>query len=301
MKHILVVDSITGTFHPENIKKTAYSFYKRTVFHYIDREVDMFFAITDGARRWLVEEFGVAPERIELIPLGSDTDLFDRSIAKRKEIRQTLGLSDDAVLIVYSGKIIPEKELGTLVLAVASLPHNSRHRVHILLVGDGQESYIERISRLADIRGLSDQLHLHAAVHRTHLPDYYSAADIGVWPGSPSNSIIEAMSTELPIIIAKYQSSGHEAHDSYGLFSYQYDTSNLLEYKNGLRFARGSFEQLAKCIEKLVEDDRLRRSMGLQGRRLAEEKLNWNEISKRTLKVYERILSSCTRDPPDIA
>lgn len=299
--YAFIADSITGTFHPDKARKLAYLFYKHSVFPHIANKVDKFIAITDGALRWLSEEIGIAARRIELIPLGADMNLFERNMVKRKEIRQALGLSNDAVLIVYSGKIIPEKELEILVQAVGSLPSHLRPKVHMLLVGDGRESYIERISKIAGTQGLSSKLHLHPAVHRTQLPDYYSSADIAVWPGSPSNSIIEAMSTELPIIIANYQSSKQEAQDTSSLFSYQYDTSNLLEYNNGLRFSRGSFEQLAKCIEKLAEGEKLRRNMGLEGRRLVEEKLNWNEISRKTLEVYKRILSSTRSDPADIA
>jgi len=301
LDYAFVADSITGTFHPDKARKMAYLFYKYSLFPYIANKVDKFIAITDGAQRWLSEEIGVATRRIELIPLGADMNLFVRNIARRKGIRQALGLSDDAVLIVYSGKIIPEKELEVLVQAVSSLPLDLKRKVHMLLVGNGRESYTERISKLADRQGLSNKLHLHPAVHRIQLPDYYSSADIAIWPGTPSNSIIEAMSTELPIIIAKYQSSEQEAQDTSSLFSYQYDTSNLLEYNNGLRFSRGSFEQLAKCIEKLAEDEKLRRNMGLEGRRLVEEKLNWNEISKKTLELYKRILSSHRSDPADIA
>jgi glycosyltransferase involved in cell wall biosynthesis len=279
MKHILVVDSITGTFHPENIKKTAYSFYKRTVFPYIDREVDMFFAITDGARRWLVEEFGVAPERIELIPLGADMDLFTQDSAKRNEIRSSLGVADDDVLLVYSGKIVPEKDLSTLIRAVAFLPFRTRKRVKMLFVGGGPKRHLDEITRLAEEHGILDKMILKPPVQRTELPVFYSAADVGVWPGIPSNSIIEAMSSNLPIIIVDYSSRRHE-----------YDTSGFLENENGLSFAEGKANELSSAVKKLAEDDELRRSMGRRGRQLVEERLNWKTISVMTTDAYKRAM-----------
>jgi glycosyltransferase involved in cell wall biosynthesis len=279
MKYVLVADSITGTFHPEKIKKIAYSFYKGTVFHYIDRKVDMFFAITNGARRWLVEEFGVAPERIELIPLGADMDLFTHDPSMRKEIRSLLGIADNDVLLVYSGKIVPEKDLSTLIRAVALLPLRTRKRVKMLFVGSGPKRYIDEITRIAKEHGILDKMILRPPVPRTELPVFYSAADVGVWPGIPSNSIIEAMSSSLPIIIVDYSSRRHE-----------YDTSGFLENENGLSFAEGSAKGLSSAVQRLADDGELRPNMGRRGRQLVEEKLNWKTISVMTTDAYERAM-----------
>jgi len=277
IKYVLVADSITGSFHPEKTKKIAYFFYKRTVFPYIAREVDRFFAITDGAQRWLVEEFGVAPERIELIPLGADMDLFTHDSAKRKEIRSLLGVADKDVLLVYSGKMVPEKDLSTLIRAVALLPANTAKRVKLLFVGGGPKHYIDEIIRLAQEHGIRDKMILKPPVPRTELPVYYSAADVGVWPGIPSNSIIEAMSSSLPIVIVDYSSRRHE-----------YDTSGFLGNNNGLSFGEGDAKELSSAIQKLADDDELRRTMGRRGRQLVEEKLNWKTISVMTTDAYER-------------
>jgi glycosyltransferase involved in cell wall biosynthesis len=106
---------------------------------------------------------------------------------------------------------------------------------------------------------------------------YYSAADVGVWPGIPSNSIIEAMSSSLPIVIVDYSSRRHE-----------YDTSGFLGNNNGLSFGEGDAKELSSAIQKLADDDELRRTMGRRGRQLVEEKLNWKTISVMTTDAYER-------------
>jgi len=277
----LVVDSITGTFDPRKIKRMAYLAYKYFLFPYVMRKADVFCAINEGSRSWLQEKLEVLPQNIELIPLGADMDLFKYDSFKRGEIRKSLELSDGNVLIVYSGKMLPEKDITTLILAVASLPDRTKNRVRILLVGSGPNFYTEEVSRLACRHELSGSVHFHPPVHRKRLSEFYSAADIGVWPGSPSNSIIEAMSAGLPIIIAGYRTLRHDAHD----------TSNLLEYHNGLSFVKGSAKELAACIEKLVEDEKLRCGMGVKSRKLVEDKLNWGTIARKTLEAYQRVMS----------
>jgi glycosyltransferase involved in cell wall biosynthesis len=279
MKHILVVDSVTGTFQPEKIKKIVYSFYKRILFLHIERKVDVFLAVTSGAREWLVEELGVDLERIELIPFGADMNLFTRDPARRKEVRTLLGIADDDVLLVYSGKILPEKDLATLIRAVALLPLRTRRRVKMLIVGSGPENHVDEISQLARDHGILDKMILRPPVRRTELPAFYSAADVGVWPGTPSNSIIEAMSSNLPIIIVDYSSKRRE-----------YDTSGYLANENGQSFKEGNVKELSTAIQRLADDDRLRGDMGRRGRQLVEEKLNWKTISIMTTDAYERAM-----------
>jgi glycosyltransferase involved in cell wall biosynthesis len=279
--YVLVADSITGTFQPRKIKKMAYGLYKYAIFFSIKKKVDRFFAISEGARIWLCKEFGVPYEDITFIPLGADIDLFKPNALDRNEIRQQFGIKDNDVLMVFSGKMLPEKDLTTLISALACLPYESKNRVRILLIGSGPKYYVDEILELAQKNGILKNIHFHPPVNRKKLAEYYNAADIGVWPGNPSNSTIEAMSAGLPIIIARQQPLQHDA----------FDTFHLLEYKNGLSFKRGSAKGLATCIEELVKDEKLRRDMSIKGRKLVEEKLNWNKISKMTLETYEQILS----------
>lgn len=272
----LVVDSITGTFQPAGITKIAFLAHKYSLFPFLRKKVDFFPAINHGSQKWLQKNMKIMPNPFSLIPLGADMDLFVRNSSKRTEIRKSLGLLEDDILVVYSGKILPEKDIKELILAISSLNKTSK-KVHLLIVGSGPEFYVKEISRTVSEHHLSGRVHFHSPVHRTILPEFYSGADIGVWPGSPSNSIIEAMSTSLPVIIAGYGIMRDDA----------YDTSHLLEYGNGLSFSRGDIEGLAKCIEKLAENEALRSDMGVKSRRLVEDKLNWETIARKYLEVYQ--------------
>jgi glycosyltransferase involved in cell wall biosynthesis len=275
----LIADSITGTFQPKGIKELAFLTHKYAIFPILRKKVDCFIAISNGSQRWLQENMKITSNNYRLIPLGADMDLFVHNSLKRNEIRRFLGLSEDDVLIVYSGKILPDKDIKELILAMASL-RKIRKNIHLIIVGSGPHSYMDEISRILCRHGLSDRVHFYPPVKRTKLADFYSAADIGVWPGSPSNSIIEAMSTGLPIIIAGYHPPRHDA----------YDTSHLLEYDNGLSFQRGKINELESCLEKMAISKFMRMDMGLKSRRLVEEKLNWHKIAENTLNLYSSIL-----------
>ena len=277
----LIADSITGTFQPRGITKVAFLVNKYAIFPFLRKKVNSFTAISYGSKKWLKENMKIELDAHGLIPLGADMDLFVHDSSRREEIRESLGILENDVLFVYSGKILPDKDIKELILAMASLS-KPKNIIHLLIVGTGPNYYVNEISSVLSEHGLSTRVHFHPPVHRTKLPDFYNAADVGIWPGSPSNSIIEAMSTGLPIIIAGYEKLRNDA----------YDTSHLLEYGNGLSFSRGNIAELSSCIDKLAENRGLRLDMGMKSRKLVVDKLNWDIIARKYLELYQRTLSS---------
>lgn len=272
----LFVDSITGTFNPRGFTLLGFDLYRLLFKHYLKDNVDGFFAISKGSKKWLKKNFGIPYDSIGLIPLGADDRLFFPSTIARESTRSALGLSDDEILIIYTGKLLPEKDIDVLIKSVAQL-ESKTFKLRLLLVGSGPLAYMRYLTRLVESRKIRKNVMFISTVARTELPKYYNAADIAVWPGSPSISIIEAMSTGLPIIIASYPKPREDA----------YDTSHLIEYSNGLDFQRGHVSQLASSIESLAFNEDLRNEMRKKSRKLVEQKINWATIATQYLKIYE--------------
>jgi glycosyltransferase involved in cell wall biosynthesis len=284
LKFGLVVDSVTGTFEPNSQLRMAFSLYRNSVFRFVEPKVDRFIAISLGSKEWLQCELGVDSEKIYVVPLGADTSLFYFDAKKRREIRRSMGLTDTDVAAIYAGKILPPKDLPVLISAVACLPSELKRNVRIIIVGDGPKECVEELKRVAERKGVLNNVILRPLASRKELYGLFSAADIGIWPGGPTNTIIEGMSSSLPIIISKYKTFRRDA----------YDTSHLLENSNGFGFLRGDAVELSKCLQKLVIDNELRKEMGANGRRLVEDKLNWGSIALQTLAVYSSIQASNT-------
>jgi phosphatidylinositol alpha-1,6-mannosyltransferase len=139
----------------------------------------------------------------------------------------------------------------------------------VLLVGNGPFTYTKRLKLLTKELGIENNVLIHKAVHREVLPSFFNAADIAVWPGSFSISIIEAMACNLPIAIAKSDW-----------------TSHYLEYENGYSFKAGDINGLRSILLKLVNNPELRKTMGTRSRKLVEDKLNWNVIAMAYINAY---------------
>ncbi len=115
-------------------------------------------------------------QRIEHIPLGTDTGLF-RPRDSRARVRTEFGVPDDARLLLFVGRLAREKGIKNL---IGALDHFSPEapRVHLALVGDGELDgwvhleanrrpnltwlpYCESAERLADLYSAAD-LFVHA-------------------------------------------------------------------------------------------------------------------------------------------
>jgi len=254
------------------INKIGFSFFKIIINQYVKNKVKLVFAKTNEVKDLLIRVYDIPPEKICIMPLGADPDLFKFNPVARGRIRALLGLSREDIVVVYSGKINPIKEIGILIKALAPIIKKN-DKVKLLIIGEGDPLYIAYLKKLILKLKISNNVIFNSWVHRTVLPDFYSASDIAVWPGLSSISIVEAASTGLPVIIKQ---SPIEKY--------------ALENNNGFIFERGNIEDLRKYLKILIYDEELRKEMGNKSRLLVEQKLNWRAIAKRYLNVFMQIL-----------
>jgi len=152
--------------------------------------------VSEDLGRVAVRDYGADPARIRAIPNGCDASIFhpqDRAAA-----RAALGLDADAELVVYVGRLVPEKGLRELLEATAALA-SSRPRLQLALVGDGPMR-AELDARAADA---PHALHLPGAQHAHAVARWMAAADAVTLPsyseGHP-NVLVEALACGRPVV-----------------------------------------------------------------------------------------------------
>ena len=134
------------------------------------------FAInSDGVK--LLSKMGYA-ERVSLIPLGYDPNLFYSDDQTRLATREQLGLSK--ITIAYFGRIIPEKGLHLLIQSLAQLKHLEwQFLLDNFKAYD--DSYYEHLKILIRENNLESRVVQFDASHK-EMPAYINAADIVVVP-----------------------------------------------------------------------------------------------------------------------
>jgi glycosyltransferase involved in cell wall biosynthesis len=133
---------------------------------------------------------------ISVIPTGTPKP---KSLT-RDQARERLGMRDHEKILLYVGRIAPEKNLP-LLLETLALIQRERQDVRLWLVGDGParkalQSYARQI-------GVGDRVRFVGAVPRDEVDVYYIAADLFVFSSVTETQglvIGEAMSYGLPAI-----------------------------------------------------------------------------------------------------
>lgn len=267
----LIFDSHVADFNT-NINRSLlgrfydFLFLRPFVIPQVKASADGIFAIAEPEKEFLYRNFGFSENDIEIINLGVDTELFRQSSAQRNLWRKNLGLAKIDVALIFSGKIIPSKNLGILFEAIKKTGNAS---IRLILVGGGNEDYIEELKLTVVKLGIS--VSWFGFVLNSELVNYYRASDIAVWPGDPSISFLEAMATGLPLIIPKWKGTTY------------------LEKSGGvLYFDRSDSHSLSKQLEKLVKKEELRSKMGGNASDYVKKSLSWEIITRKVLNFYTK-------------
>jgi phosphatidylinositol alpha 1,6-mannosyltransferase len=207
--------------------------------------------------------------RLRVWGRGVDTARFHpdhRSAAWREGI----GARPEDRVLLYVGRLAPEKRVDLLADALLGLPN-----VRLVIVGDGPaRSDLER--RMADL-----PVHFTGYLRGDDLATAYASANAFVFP-SPTETfgqvVQEAMSSGLPVVGAR--SGG---------------TLDLVRPGvNGLLFDPGSAADLHAQLDRLLADAPTLATMGRRGRALAETR-SWPVLLDELLGYYDRARRSYPR------
>ena len=153
--------------------------------------------VSEDLGRVAAEQYGADPERIRAIPNGCDAALFRPG--DRQAARAALGLAQDAEVVLYVGRLVPEKGLRELVHATRRLLA-TRPRARVVLVGDGP-LYAELAATLAAEPALP--LQLAGSQAPAEVARWMVASDLVTLPsyseGHP-NVLVEALACGRPVV-----------------------------------------------------------------------------------------------------
>lgn len=142
-----------------------------------------------------------------LSPYAVDTTPFELGEAARERLRPAtraaLGVTDEQIVILISGKLIPKKNPLLLIEALKQLPDAIRARIVVLFVGDGElRPALERAA--ADTPQIA--LNFVGFQNQRALSPYYHAADMLVLPSAFGETwglvVNEALHHGLPVVVS---------------------------------------------------------------------------------------------------
>ncbi|CAB4901978.1 MAG: D-inositol-3-phosphate glycosyltransferase [Actinobacteria bacterium] len=173
-------------------------------------EADRLIANTVEEARQLVRWYDADPARTLVVPPGVDlerfTDRRDRAAARR-----AVGVADDALVLLFVGRIQPLKAPDVLLHAAARLLADEpalRARLQVLVVGAPSGSGLaepRQLQELAVSLGISDVVRFVPPQGPAALADHYRAADVAVVPSHNESFglvALEAQACGTPVVAA---------------------------------------------------------------------------------------------------
>ena len=151
---------------------------------------------------WLIKQIKVPARKISQLYNGVDLSRFKISASKPVHVLPEHLRSPELLLIGTVGRLDPVKDQTTLVQAFIYLVKTNplvRHKVRLVIVGAGAlESALKKLTHDA---GMNDLIWF--AGERSNVAELMQTLDLFVLPSineGISNTILEAMATQLPVI-----------------------------------------------------------------------------------------------------
>ncbi|NWF76984.1 MAG: glycosyltransferase family 4 protein [Chloroflexi bacterium] len=198
---------------------------------------------------------------------GIDTSIFKR---EKTNYRQKLGISNDTIVITFVGRLIYAKGVQDLISAFSKIK-DTAPELKLLIVGDGP--YRADLENLAQQTGCASNILFLGQKSQDEVIDVLSATDIFVNPSYSEGlgiSVTEAASIGLPII----------ATDVGGT------REIIATNETGILVKARDVGQLAEELRRLGANIELRKRLGENARRLAEQKFNWDKIVREYIELY---------------
>jgi len=225
-------------------------------------------AVSDAVRGFLAAR-GYAQQILRTVRHGIP-NLADLPRASRDSMRIHLRL-DAAPVLTMAARFTPAKGQDIALRALAQLAHLDWT---LVLAGSLETDYAGRMQQLAAELGIAARVRFTG--HRDDIANIYGCTDILLAPSrreALSLTLLEAASFGIPVVASNAGGIGEAVRDGV--------TGILVEVDD--------VDGIALQVQRLLEDETLRRSMGAAGRRRYEECFAVETMARATLDVYEQV------------
>lgn len=199
---------------------------------------------------------GFNPNKIVVIP-----NCFENiePYFERNEIRPTR--------IITVGRFVAQKDFETAIKSIALLKKNGLE-INFDIIGYGElENRIRAWIKKYDIEDITNIF-----INPNNISDLLKQADIylstSLFEGT-SNSIMEGMNANLPIVATDVGDNSHLVHEG----------------KNGFLCAIKDYKTISNCLTSLISNHILRKEMGKQSKYILQENYSMDIFRKRYLEL----------------
>jgi glycosyltransferase involved in cell wall biosynthesis len=235
---------------------------------------------SENSKRDIVRAYGIACDKVYVVPYGVDHERFHPRAALHREWAQNHGIR--ARYVLHVGTFSYRKNIPILLKAVALLRARGKWRGRQLVLAGSGETPLRGGQQILDfIRDLDlgADVVLTGRTPDEYMPGLYASASMLIMPslyegfGFP---VLEAMASGTPVICS--------------------DTSSLPEVGGdaALYFPPFDADSLANAMLNLMQSPALTEQIRRRGLDWAQQ-FTWQRTAERTVAIYQDVAGSCLR------
>lgn len=237
------------------------------------RQADRCIVLSSAFKKVLHEKYGVAEDRIRIVPGGVDVERFAVEHSQ-PEARATLGWPQDRPIVVSVRRLARRMGLENLIDAIAELQSEVPD---LLLHVAGKGPLRKELESRIVSRGLSSHVSLLGFVPEEELPLVYRAADVSVVPSVRLEGFglitIESLAAGTPVLVTPIG----------GL------PETVKDLDERLILPSAQTKALVHGLRRALRDPSVLPSSETC-RTYARENFSWNAIAEQTRHVYQEVL-----------
>jgi len=238
---------------------------------YIYHHADAIVVYGEHVKRYLMSE-GVLGERIFVAAHAVDNEAYNRPVSEEEKqaLRRQLNISPDKKVVLYLGRLSPEKGVEVLLDAVTGLPD-----LKVKIAGDGPR--FGALQAIARQRGLQQVEFLGrvAGDEKWELLRNATAVVIpSVWYETFSFAALESMGVGTPVLASDLGSLPYVVEDG----------------KSGLLFRAGDSQDLREKLAWLVQHPSEALQMGCYGRQSVEARYSASAHYEDLMRIYQEFV-----------
>ena len=235
------------------------------------KEADKIIVVSNATMRYVLS-LGADPEKIELLYNGVDLERFKPLTGVKDAVREKLGISKNAVVVITVRRLVYKNGVDTLIDS-AKIAIKKNPRLVFLAVGEGPD-FAEVKARIEQL-GIGSNFRLMGFVSDEDLPLYYNAADFFVLPSKSGEGLplvaLEAMACGLPVV----------ATNVGGI-------SEVMVENCGKTVPPDAPDALAEAV--LEFSHRELSALKNDLRTMIEQRYSWDKNVERLIEIYEELI-----------
>ncbi len=216
-------------------------------------------------------------DRVRVLPLGLDLERFDLKMARAENMAARLSSKYPRPVTLCVGRLVAYKGLQYLIKAMPGFSGS------VVIAGDGPLR--NRLCTLAEQLGVRDRLFIESGLSDSELQAYYSIADVFVLPSILRSEAfglvqLEAFAAGIPVVSTDIPTGVPWVNQ---------------DGQTGFIVPPKSSEGLTQALRILLNNQELRKSMGVMARSRVKRVFNLKNVVSALEAVYTEVMADNSR------